>query len=118
MASLELDEVNFKWARFKIRTKPKPKVKHGNRESVDLWVAQVKRRGSVKPLRWPEQPARSRQDHAWIELGLTEALKAMGAEMSCGEWLKLFKSYTISDDTARVVYTLASCSKDILKCRS
>ena len=32
-----------------------------------------------------EKSDEARQDHAWIELGLTEALKALRAEMSCGE---------------------------------
>jgi hypothetical protein len=27
----------------------------------------------------------ARQDQGWIELGLTEALKALRAEMSCGK---------------------------------
>lgn len=43
------------------------------------WVRRGKAQGSVV------KSHEARQDHGWIELGLTEALKALRADMSCGE---------------------------------
>jgi hypothetical protein len=40
------------------------------------WVRRGKAQGSVV------KSHEARQDHGWIELGLTEALKALRAEMS------------------------------------
>lgn len=54
-------------------------------ESEEQVMPQVKcvRRGKAQGSVAKSHEAR--QDHGWIELGLTEALKALRAEMSCGE---------------------------------
>lgn len=54
-------------------------------ESEEQVMPQVKcvRRGKAQGSVAKSHEAR--QDHGWIELGLTEALKALRAETSCGE---------------------------------
>lgn len=54
-------------------------------ESGEQVMPQVKRvrRGIAQGSAMKSHEAR--QDQGWIELGLTEALKALRAEMSCGK---------------------------------
>lgn len=54
-------------------------------ESGEQVMPQVKRvrRGTAQGSAMKSHEAR--QDQGWIELGLTEALKALRAEMSCGK---------------------------------